>query len=115
MDFKDIQHKIKEIGERFKTKGDELKRNLPNEISFPYFKAVEELGEVADVLVRKYGFARKGKELSEDDFKERLGEELSDVMICLIHIANFSGIDLDEAIQKKVKKVNNRWDNNEYD
>jgi len=53
MDLKDMQHKIKEHGEKFKVKSEELNNQLPNNISFPYFKAVEELGEADDLLVRK--------------------------------------------------------------
>ena len=109
-----MQHKIKEHGEKFKVKSEELNNQLPNNISFPYFKAVEELGEVADLLVRKYGFQRKGKELSDEEFKEKLGEELFDVIICLTHLANFSGIDLDEAAKRKLKEMDRRWNDNEY-
>ena len=114
MDLTEIQKKIKEHGDKFKAKGDELNHSLPNHISFPYFKAVEELGEVADLLVRKHGFQRKGKEISEEEFKEKLGEELTDVMICLSHLATFSGIDLDEAVKKKLIEMDNRWTNKEY-
>ena len=109
-----MQHKIKEHGEKFKAKSEELNHQLPNNISFPYLKAVEELGEVADLLVRKYGFQRKGKEISEEEFKEKLGEELTDVLMCLTHLANFSGIDLDEAVKKKLEEMDNRWNNKEY-
>ncbi len=114
MELKDMQDKIKEHGEKFKSKGEELKHTLPNTVSFPYFKAIEELGEVADLLVRKHGFQRKGKEISDEEFKEKLGEELTDVIICLTHLANFSGIDLDEAVKKKLKEMDNRWNNKEY-
>lgn len=114
MDLKDMQSKIREHGEKFKAKSKELEHHLPNNVSFPYFKAVEELGEVADLLVRKHGFQRKGKEISDEEFKKKLGEELSDVMTCLTHLANFSGIDLDEAIKNKLKEMDDRWDNKEY-
>lgn len=109
-----MQNKIKEHGEKFKVKGEELKNNLPNHISFPYFKAIEELGEVADILVRKYGFQRKGKEITEEEFNKKLGEEITDVIICLTHLANFSGVDLDEAVKKKLKEMDKRWNNKEY-
>jgi len=58
------------------------------------------LGEVADLLVKKYGFQKKGKEISDKEFKEKLGEELVNVITTLIHIANFSGIDLKPSFKK---------------
>ena len=109
-----MQLKIKTYGEKFKAKSEKLNNQLPNEVSFPYLKAVEELGEVADLLVRRYGFQRKGKELSDEEFKEKLGEEIFDVIVCLINLANFSGIDLEKAAEKKLKEMDRRWDNDEY-
>lgn len=101
-------------GERFKSKGGELKSHLPNHVSFPYFKAIEEMGELADLLVSKYGSQRRGKEISDKEFKEKLGEELIDVVICLTHLANFFGIDLEEAVKGKLEEMDRRWRDKEY-
>jgi len=115
MELKELQNKIKEHGERFKSKGEQIqKNNIPNHVSFPFFKAIEELGEIADLIVRKYGFQRKEKEISEENFKEKLGEELVDVITTLIHIANFLEIDLEECFKKKLTKMDQRWNNQEY-
>jgi NTP pyrophosphatase (non-canonical NTP hydrolase) len=114
MDLKELQEKIKEHGNRFKNKGDDMNSFLPNHVSFPFFKTVEELGEVSDLLVRKHGFQRKGKEISDEEFKDKLGEELIDVITTLVHLANFSDIDLSEAFSKKLTKMDKRWDNKEY-
>ena len=71
----------------------------------------EEVGEVARIMARRYG---------EQSFKEGeksdLGDELSDVLWVLICIANQTGIDLTEALQKnldkKTKRDCNRHNNN---
>ena len=71
----------------------------------------EEVGEVARIMARKYG---------EQSFKEgdksELGDELADVLWVLICIANQTGIDLSEALEKnfdkKTKRDNKRHINN---
>lgn len=71
----------------------------------------EEVGEVARIMARKYG---------EQSFKENekndLGDELADVLWVLICIANQTGIDLTEALEKnldkKTKRDNKRHINN---
>ena len=71
----------------------------------------EEVGEVARIMARRYG---------EQSFKEGekadLGDELADVLWVLICIANQTGIDLTEALQKnldkKTKRDCNRHNNN---
>jgi NTP pyrophosphatase (non-canonical NTP hydrolase) len=71
----------------------------------------EEVGEVARIMARRYG---------EQSFKEgeksNLGDEIADVLWVLICIANQTGIDLTEALQKnlekKTKRDCNRHNNN---
>ena len=71
----------------------------------------EEVGEVARIMARKYG---------DQSFKENekidLGDELADVLWVLICIANQTGVDLTEALQKnfekKTKRDNTRHINN---
>jgi NTP pyrophosphatase (non-canonical NTP hydrolase) len=71
----------------------------------------EEVGEVARIMARRYG---------EQSFKEGeksdLGDEIADVLWVLICIANQTGIDLTEALQrnldKKTKRDCNRHNNN---
>ena len=63
----------------------------------------EEVGEVARIMARKYG---------DQSFKENekidLGDELADVLWVLICIANQTGVDLTEALQKNFKKKTER-------
>ena len=71
----------------------------------------EEVGEVARIMARRYG---------EQSFKEGekadLGDELADVLWVLICIANQTGLNLTEALQKnldkKTKRDCNRHNNN---
>ena len=71
----------------------------------------EEVGELARLMARKYG---------EQSFKEGektdLGEEMADVLWVLLCIANQTGTDLTEALEKsfekKTKRDNDRHKNN---
>ena len=63
----------------------------------------EEVGELARVIARKYG---------DQSFKEgescNLDEEMADVLWVLICLANQTGVDLTEALQKSFEKKNRR-------
>ena len=63
----------------------------------------EEVGEVARIMARRYG---------EQSFKEGekadLGDELADVLWVLICIANQTGVDLTEALQRNIDKKTKR-------
>ena len=63
----------------------------------------EEVGELARVIARKYG---------DQSFKEgencNLDEEMADVLWVLICLANQTGVDLTEALQKSFEKKNQR-------
>ena len=63
----------------------------------------EEVGEMARVMARKYGeqSLKKGE-------KDNLEEEIADVFWVLICIANQTGIDLNEALQKGIEKKTTR-------
>ena len=59
----------------------------------------EEVGELARVIARTYGDQsfKKGE-------KPNLGEEMADVLWVLICLANQTGIDLTEELQKSIDK-----------
>lgn len=105
MDLKYLQDIVREYGEKAKAESERLQITLPNEIAFPYLKLSEEIGEVADLLEKRYGIWR---EISDEEFKKRLGGELSDVVIFITHLANFSGINLEEAVRKKLEELKAR-------
>ena len=61
----------------------------------------EEVGEVARIIARSYGEQSKG---SASGDTENLADELSDVLFVVICLANQTGIDLDKAFKKNLKK-----------
>ena len=64
----------------------------------------EEVGEVARIIARKYG----EQSFKESDKDKDLGDELADVLFVLICIANQTGINLTEALEKNLTKKTNR-------
>ncbi|MCF6297617.1 MAG: nucleotide pyrophosphohydrolase [Flavobacteriaceae bacterium] len=59
----------------------------------------EEVGEVARIIARRYGEQSE----KESDANKDLGEELADVLFVVLCLANQTGIDLQEAFDKKLK------------
>lgn len=60
----------------------------------------EEVGEVARIIARKYG----EQSFKESDKDKQLSDELADVLFVLICIANQTGINLTEALEKNLDK-----------
>ena len=73
----------------------------------------EEVGEVARIIARRYGEQSE----KESDKDKDLGEELADVMFVVLCLANQTGIDLQDAFDKKMdkkaKRDHDRHHNNE--
>lgn len=65
---------------------------------------MEEVGEVARIMSRKYG----EQSFKESDKAVDLGDEMADVLFVLICLANQTGIDLTEALEKNLEKKNIR-------
>jgi NTP pyrophosphatase (non-canonical NTP hydrolase) len=64
----------------------------------------EEVGEVARIIARRYGEQSE----KESDKAKDLGDEMADVLWVLICLANQTGIDLTDALQKNLNKKNIR-------
>jgi NTP pyrophosphatase (non-canonical NTP hydrolase) len=64
----------------------------------------EEVGEVARLMSRIYG----DQSFKDSDRRKDLPDELADVLWVLICIANQTGVDLTEALNKNFNKKNNR-------
>ena len=73
----------------------------------------EEVGEVARIIARRYGEQSE----KESDKNKDLGEELADVVFVVLCLANQTGVNLQEAFEKKLdiktKRDHNRHKNNE--
>lgn len=65
---------------------------------------MEEVGEVARIMARRYGEQSE----KESDKQKRLDDELADVLFVLICIANQTGINLEDALQKNLDKKTDR-------
>lgn len=65
---------------------------------------MEEVGEVARIMARRYGEQSE----KESDKNKDLGEELADVLFVLICLANQTGVDLEEALDRNLRKKTDR-------
>lgn len=61
---------------------------------------MEEVGEVARIMARQYG----EQSFKKSDLEVNLAEEMADVLFVLICLANQTGIDLTDALEKNLEK-----------
>jgi NTP pyrophosphatase (non-canonical NTP hydrolase) len=73
---------------------------------------MEEVGELARIMARKYG----EQSYKPSDKESDLGDEMADVLFVLICLANQTGVDLEKAmcknLEKKTQRDANRHKNN---
>jgi NTP pyrophosphatase (non-canonical NTP hydrolase) len=65
---------------------------------------MEEVGELSRLMVRKYG----EQSFKETDKGKELSDEMADVLWVLLCLANQTGVDLTEALEKNFEKKNTR-------
>ena len=65
---------------------------------------MEEVGELSRLMVRKYG----EQSYKESDKQKDMADEMADVMWVLLCLANQTGVDLTEALEKNFVKKNVR-------
>lgn len=94
-----IQQAQQQVDEWIKTVGVKYFSELTNMAIL-----TEEVGEVARLMSRMYG----DQSFKETDKGKLLSDELADVLWVLICIANQTGVDLTEALQKNFEKKNIR-------
>src|SRR5580698_5680803 len=71
----------------------------------------EEVGELARIIARKYG----DQSFKESDKNRDMADEMADVLWVLICLANQTGVDLTQALQKNFEKKNVRDANRHKD
>jgi NTP pyrophosphatase (non-canonical NTP hydrolase) len=64
----------------------------------------EEVGELARIMARQYG----DQSFKESDKERNMADEMADVLWVLICLANQTGVDLADALQKNFEKKNIR-------
>ena len=64
----------------------------------------EEVGELARIIARKYG----DQSFKESDKDKNMADEMADVLWVLICMANQTGVDLTDALEKNFVKKNTR-------
>ncbi|TAJ56798.1 MAG: pyrophosphatase [Chitinophagaceae bacterium] len=65
---------------------------------------MEEVGELSRLMVRRYG----EQSFKESDKGKEMADEMADVLWVLICLANQTGVNLTEALQKNFEKKNIR-------
>ena len=65
---------------------------------------MEEVGELSRLMVRKFG----EQSYKESDKGKELSDEMADVLWVLICLANQTGVDLTDALEKNFEKKNLR-------
>ena len=90
-----IQEAQNKIDEWIKTTGVRYFSELTNMAIL-----TEEVGEVARLMSRMYG----DQSFKDTDKRKELADELADVLWVLICIANQTGVDLTDALQKNLQK-----------
>lgn len=65
---------------------------------------MEEVGELSRLMVREYG----EQSFKDSDKGKELSDEMADVLWVLICLANQTGVDLTDALQKNFEKKNIR-------
>jgi len=65
---------------------------------------MEEVGELARIMARKYG----EQSFKESDKEVNMADEMADVLWVLMCLANQTGVDLTDALQKNFEKKNIR-------
>ncbi len=65
---------------------------------------MEEVGELSRIMVRKYG----EQSFKKHENKESLSDEMADVLWVMLCLANQTGVDLTDALQKNIEKKTTR-------
>ena len=94
-----IEEAQKAVDEWIKTTGVRYFNELTNMAIL-----TEEVGELARLIARQYG----EQSFKESDKDRNMADEMADVLWVLLCLANQTGIDLTEALQKNFEKKNIR-------
>jgi NTP pyrophosphatase (non-canonical NTP hydrolase) len=105
---------IKELIKFIEIEDERLKKHYGNysdqekRILVRTVKLTEELGELSNEVLAHNSMQRKQKMDSYD--KNNLPEEFADVIITTLLLAKAMNIDIENALEQKIKKINKRYE-----
>jgi NTP pyrophosphatase (non-canonical NTP hydrolase) len=110
--MENINNLIDEVWEEIKSKVED-KISKENFALTQTLKSMEELGEIASLILihdgMKYKIKRKHKSITEEELKKRLEEEIADTMITLFMLSKSQNIDIKKSLKEKIKIEIERW------
>ena len=67
-------------------------------------------GEIGELVRVIQDIRKSGNEEAPRELKDRLGEELADILAYILKIANYSNVDIEEAYLRKMRtNINRTW------
>ncbi len=112
MNLKDIQEKIKEQNVRTRPHY-KLYTQQEKEILTKTVKLNEEVGELCNDVLSVLKLQRKAK-LAHFD-KRNIYQEFADVIITTIQLASVAGVDIERAVNDKIKVIEQRYQKEKKD
>lgn len=106
MDVKELQNKIKDLDSKSKPHY-KLYTQTEKAILTKTVKLNEEVGELCNDILSILRLQRKAK-LDKFD-KRNIYQEFADVIITTIQLAGVAGVDIDRAINDKLKTIEHRY------
>ncbi len=106
MEFKNVRKFIKQEDQRLRRSfggyKDEEKRILARTV-----KLGEEFGELCDEVLHFHFMQRQDKRAIHD--ADNLSHEFADVIITTFLLAEVMGVDIEDALEKKIEKIKERY------
>lgn len=98
----------------------DLDKNFDPDLFFNYVLLTEEMGEIASELVKVWGDAARlrtnGRSMADahrealDQHRATLRGELADLLAYTLKLANYAGVDLEQAYQEKMRQnIHRSW------
>ncbi|MDZ4227724.1 MAG: MazG-like family protein [Candidatus Levybacteria bacterium] len=111
MNLKSLQEKIKLLNEATKPQY-RLYTPAEKEILTKTVKLNEEVGELCNDILSILKLQRRSKLLKFD--KRNMYEEFADVIITAMQLAIAAGVDVERAVEDKLKKIEERYNKEKH-
>jgi len=100
MEFKEYQEMVDEWIKEYGVRYFEEKTNM--------ILLVEEVGELARLIARKYGEQSFKSKFPDEEVSGKIMDEMGDILFVLTCLSNQMGINLDDALKMNIKKKTER-------